>query len=182
MHDEEETLLLYPEKKVLGFCTRPMLIVTTICAVVCVVILLIILIGLGISIYLLYPRIPDATIDNVQLETYTLSKTPTPAINLFFTFDVELSNDNFYDIKLEAVDLELYYQGGYFGNFSLQYENGTIIERRTANQVRASVIHMINRILITCFYTKVYSNGRLSHFRYNRNNYYVDCRGNSSRC
>ena len=133
--DENNLLRGGKKRKFCGCCSRNGLILTIFFTSICIVCLLIILIGLGITVFLLYPRIPEASIENVKQDNYTLTGLPKPAINLFFTFDVLLDNDNYFDININSVNFDLNYEGADLGNFTLQCCNITVLEKRTVNQV-----------------------------------------------
>src|SRR3990167_10710845 len=86
--DEGLTLRTGKKKKYFNCCSRNGLILTIFFCAAILCCLLVILILLGVAVFLLYPRIPEASIENVEQDTFTLTGLPAPAINLFFTFDV----------------------------------------------------------------------------------------------
>ena len=123
--------LYYKKNKKTTLCLVIALILTCLC-LLCVVILFV---GLGITTFLLWPRIPNAEIVNVEQQQFTLQVVPTPQINLYFTFDVLLNNSNYFDININDVDLHLYYQGARLGNITQQNDTYAItnLPKRTEN-------------------------------------------------
>ena len=141
---EEESQLLIHHKEINRNYVIGILSVSNICQ--CLVIILLIL--LMIAAYFLYPRIPNSSVENAKASDYSLVPFP-PSIILNFTFDVVLNNDNYYDIKIKDVSLDLLYEGARIGNFSLQYGNVTVLDARTANQVCQFILLL--KILIIIF-------------------------------
>ena len=111
------------------------LVVLLLCTCVCLCLVILFFVGGGITVYLLWPRIPEAEIMNEETQEFTLGQTP-PSINMRFTFDIVLDNDNYFDINIEDVDLHLVYQGATMGNITqLQGVDVTTLDKRTKNQV-----------------------------------------------
>ena len=98
---------------------------------ICLFILFILLIILA---YFIYPRVPSTEINNTQAKNYSLSPQP-PSIFLFFTFDVVVDNENYYDVDITEVLMDLSYRGAKMGNFSLQFGNVTRLSARTPDLV-----------------------------------------------
>lgn len=141
MGKNEDSILLsekgeryYHKKKKTNYILTACLI----CAWCCFFGLVILVVGGAITTYLLWPRIPEAEITDVKTRSFDINplSLPLPSVYLNFTFNVALDNENYFEIDVSDVDLELIYQGAVMGNITqLPQAQVRTLESRTANQV-----------------------------------------------